>query len=162
KELSDKIVEIIEKHKFEKMHSIGVLQDLQEVENWLPREALEDIAKKLNIPVSQVYSIAVFYKAFSLKPRGKHMCVTCLGTACHVRGGQKLLEKLERDLNIKAGETTPDMMFTLETVRCVGACALAPVVIADGEYHSQMTNIKVDKLLKDVKKKDEENKRDSP
>lgn len=157
KELLDKVSEIIEKHKFEKMNSIGVLQDLQEKENWLPREALEDIAKKLNIPVSQVYSIAVFYKAFSLKPRGKHMCTVCLGTACHVKGAPKIVEKLERDLNIKAGETTPDLMFTLETVRCVGACALAPVVIVDGEYHSQMTNIKVDKLLRELRKAGDKN-----
>lgn len=154
KELFDKISEIVEKHRFDKMHSIGVLQDLQEHEKWLPREGLEYIAEKLNIPVSRVYSIAMFYKAFSLKPRGRHMCTVCLGTACHVRGAPKIVEKLERDLNIKSGETTPDLMFTLETVRCVGACALAPVVICNGEYHSQMTNIKVGKLLRELKKEE--------
>jgi NADH-quinone oxidoreductase subunit E len=85
-----------------------------------------------------------------------------LGTACHVRGGQKLLEKLERDLNTKVGETTPDLMFSLEAVNCVGACALGPVVILDDEYFGHMTNIKTDKLVKDVKKKDEGNRKDLP
>jgi NADH-quinone oxidoreductase subunit E len=150
------IDEILEKHRFDKMHLIGILQDLQAHEKWLPREGLEYLADKLHLPINQVYHVATFFKAFYLKPRGKHTCTVCLGTACHVRGAPKLLEKLERDLNIKAGGTTSDLMFSLEVVNCVGACALGPVVICDGEYHGHMTNIKIDKLLRDMKKRDRE------
>lgn len=149
------IDEIIDRHKYEEQALIGILQDLQSEFNWLPKDTLEYVAEKLNIPISRIYAIATFYKAFSLKPRGRHMCVVCLGTACHVRGAPKIVEKLQRELNIKSGETTPDLMFSLETVRCVGACALAPVVICDGEYYGQLTNIKVDKLLRSLKKGEE-------
>ncbi|MBI5245003.1 MAG: NAD(P)H-dependent oxidoreductase subunit E [Elusimicrobia bacterium] len=150
---------IIDAHRFDKMQLIGILHDLQAHQRWLPREVLEYLAEKLDLPINQIYHVATFFKAFYLKPRGKHTCTVCLGTACHVRGAPKLLENLERNLNIKAGETTPDLMFSLEAVNCVGACALGPVVICDGEYHGHMTNIKTDRLLRQVKAKDkEENK----
>lgn len=157
--LLEKIDEIVEKHRFDKCQLIGILQDLQAHERWLPREGLEYLAEKLSLPVNQVYHVATFFKAFYLKPRGKHTCTVCLGTACHVRGAPKLLEKLGRDLNLEAGQTTQDLMFSLEAVNCVGACALGPVVLCDGEYYGHMTNIKIDKLLRDVKKKDKEEKK---
>ena len=145
KQLIDRI---IERHRYEDYALIGVLQDAQKELNWLPQDVLKQIAEKLNIPLSRVYAIATFYKAFSLKPRGKHLVCTCLGTACHVRGSPRTLNALEQTLRIKAGETTPNMEYTLETVNCLGACALGPVVVVDGEYHRQMTPKKVNSLLK--------------
>jgi len=129
---------------------LAILQDIQRQENWLPREALERVAEKLSVPVTRVYGMATFFRAFSLKPRGKHICTVCLGTACHVRGAPKLVEKLERDLKVQAGETTADMNVTLETVNCVGACALGPLVILDGEYHGNMASAKLDKVMAKV------------
>jgi len=101
----------------------------------------------MSIPPSQVYNVATFFKAFSLKPRGKHLINVCLGTACHVRGAVRVLEKIERSLGIRRGETTEDRRFTLETVNCMGACALGPVIKIDGEYYGQMSTEKVDPLL---------------
>jgi NADH-quinone oxidoreductase subunit E len=129
---------------------LAILQDIQKQENWLPREALERVAQKLTVPVTRVYGMATFFRAFSLKPRGRHICTVCLGTACHVRGAPKLVEKLERDLQVQAGETTADMNITLETVNCVGACALGPLVILDGEYHGNISSAKLDKVMAKV------------
>ena len=132
---------------------ISVLEDIQDHYNYLPEEAIRETAKELNVPLRDVYGVATFYKTFRLKPCGKHLIHVCLGTACHVRGGPRVLEKIERDLNIKAGETTDDMEFTLETVNCIGACALGPVVAIDGEYYGNMTPAKVNSLLKKHQRK---------
>ena len=129
---------------------LPILQDIQKQENWLPRDAIERVAQRLEVPLTRVYGMATFFRAFSLKPRGKHICTVCLGTACHVRGAPKLVEKLERDLKVSAGGTTPDMNVTLETVNRVGACALGPLVILDGEYHGNITSAKLDKVMKGV------------
>lgn len=160
--LITQVDEIIEKHKYDESHLIGVLQDMQaQHENkYLPKDALEYLAQKLNISLSRVYHIATFFKAFSLKPKGRHELVVCLGTACHVRGGQRIVDKLQRELKINLGETTPDLMFTLEAVNCLGCCALGPVVVVDDEYHGQMISVKVDRLLKKIRKKDEEEKKE--
>ncbi len=131
---------------------IPILQDVQTEENYLPREILEQISEKLDIPLVRIYAVATFYKAFSLKPRGKHIIQVCMGTACHVRGGARILDKMVRDLGIGPGETTRDMGFTLETVNCLGACALGPIVVVDGEYHGQMNPPKWDKIYKTLKK----------
>ncbi len=131
---------------------IPILQDVQRAVNYLPREALEGISEKLDIPLVRIYAVATFYKAFSLKPRGKHIIQVCMGTACHVRGGARILDKMVRDLGVGPGETTKDMNFTLETVNCLGACALGPIVVVDGEYHGQMNPPKWDKLYKTLKK----------
>ena len=156
--MTTQIDEIIEKHKYDEAHLIGVLQDMQaQHENrYLPKDTLEYLAQKLNIPLSQVYHIATFFKAFSLKPKGKHELTVCLGTACHVRGGQRIVDRLQRELKINPGETTPDLIFTLETVNCLGCCALGPVVVVDDEYHGQMTQTKVDRLLKKILKEEKE------
>jgi len=123
------------------------LQDIQAEYNYLPKEALMDVSQALGAPLSQVYSIATFFRAFSLEPRGRYLINVCLGTACHVRGAMRILEAIERELDIKAGGTTKDLKFTLETVNCVGCCALGPVVVIDGEYHGQMKTDKAKALL---------------
>lgn len=145
-----KVDGIVERYKGEQGLLISVLQDVQEEFNYLPKEALLRISEGLNVPVSQVFSVATFFKAFSLKPRGRHIIHVCVGTACHVRGANRIADKLERDLEIRAGDTTDDLEFTLETVNCVGSCALGPIVILDSEYHGQMNMEKTDKLLKET------------
>ena len=131
---------VVDRYQAQPSALLAILQDIQAHENWLPKEALERVAEKLAVPVTRVYGMATFFRAFSLKPRGRHICTVCLGTACHVRGAPKLVEKLERDLKVKAGETTEDRNVTLETVNCVGACALGPLVILDGEYHGNISS----------------------
>ena len=126
---------------------VAILQDVQAEYNYLPKETLVEVSQNLDVPLSRVYSVATFFKALSLTPRGRHLINVCLGTACHVRGAVKILERIERDLGIKSGETTKDLRFTLETVNCVGACALGPIAIVDGEYHGQMKTDKVPALL---------------
>ena len=127
---------------------ISILEDIQAHYNYLPEEALRETAKKLQIPLRDVYGVATFYGAFRLKPCGKHLIHVCLGTACHVRGAGRVLEEIERELKIKAGETTEDKQFTLETVNCLGACALGPIVVMDNKYHGNMTPVKVNSLLR--------------
>ena len=144
--------EIVKKHGRDKSALIAVLQDIQGTLNYLPKEALKAAGKYLGIPFSRVYEVATFYNAFSLKPRGEHICKICMGTACHVRGAASIQDKMERTLGIKPGETTSDHKFSLETVNCVGACALGPVVVIDTEYHGQMTMNKVDKIIDKLKK----------
>ncbi len=143
---------ILERYDNNPAQLIPILQDVQRAENYLPRESLELIAEKLAIPIVRIYAVATFYKAFSLKPRGKHIIQVCMGTACHVRGGARIVDKMVRDLNIKPGGTTKDMKFTLETVNCLGACALGPIVVVDGEYHGQMNPPKWDKIYKTLNK----------
>ncbi|MBW1659765.1 MAG: NAD(P)H-dependent oxidoreductase subunit E [Deltaproteobacteria bacterium] len=143
---------ILERYDRNPAQLIPILQDVQAEENYLPREALEAISEKLDIPLVRIYSVATFYKAFSLEPRGKHIIQVCMGTACHVRGAPRILDKMVRDLGVQPGATTKDMEFTLETVNCLGACALGPIVVVDGEYHGQMTSPKWDKIYKTLKK----------
>jgi NADH-quinone oxidoreductase subunit E len=142
-----KVTAIIDNYESDKAQLISILQDIQAEFHYLPQEALIQVSDTMKIPLSQVYSVATFFKAFSLKPRGKHLINVCLGTACHVRGASKVLEQIERSLKINPGETTDDFKFTLETVNCMGCCALGPVVNIDGEYFGQMNAAKVDSLL---------------
>lgn len=127
---------------------IQILQDINSEYNYLPEHALRYVSEKLEVPLTQVYHVASFYTAFSLEPRGKHLIRVCMGTACHARGAPRVLEELERRLGIKAGETTKDLQFTLETVNCLGCCALGPVVVVGNDYHAAMVPGKVDSLLK--------------
>ena len=138
---------ILNKYKRDQSSIIAILQDIQEGERYLPRDVLEYVAQKLGISLSKIYHLSTFYQAFSLEPRGKHIMNVCLGTACHVRGAAKLVDRLEGDLKISAGGTTADRAFSLETVNCLGACALGPVVVVDGEYFGQMGPEKVGDLL---------------
>jgi NADH-quinone oxidoreductase subunit E len=147
-----KTKQIVKKHKSGKSALIAVLQDIQEAFNYLPKEALKTAAKAMNVPFTRVYEAATFYTAFSLKPRGENIVKICMGTACHVRGASALQDKLERTLGIKPGETTQDNKFSLETVNCVGACALGPVVVINTEYHGQVTMKKIDKMIDNINK----------
>lgn len=142
---------ILEEYQGDRGLLISLLQDVQAEYNYLPEEALVKVSESLQIPVSQVFGVATFFKAFSLEPRGRHLVTVCMGTACHVRGGQRLVEKLERDLGIKDGETTEDMEFTLETVNCLGCCALGPVVVVDSKYEGKMDSAKLDQVMKRYK-----------
>lgn len=144
-----KVEAILTKYQYNSSWLVSILQDVQAELFYLPEEALRTVSRGLGVPLTQVYSVATFFRAFSLKPRGRHLINVCLGTACHVRGAVRILEKMERDLGVKAGETTQDMKFTLESVNCVGACALGPMVVVDGKYHGQMTTEKVESLLKE-------------
>ena len=146
---------IIKKHPQEKKSLIPVLQDIQANFNYLPQEALIMISSTLKIPLIDIISLATFYNAFSLTPRGKHIITICLGTACHVREAPKILDEFKRKLDIDVEETTEDNLFTLETVNCLGACALGPIVVIDGEYYGQMKIRKVDKLIKKFLKQED-------
>lgn len=145
---TEKVDSLIDSYADKKEQIISLLQDIQAEFNYLPQDVLVKISQKLDIPLSQVFSVATFFRAFSLKPRGRHLVTVCLGTACHVKGGQRLVDKVERDYGIKAGETTEDMRFTLETVNCLGCCALGPVVVVDGKYESKVTPDKLGRVLK--------------
>jgi len=146
-----KIDSIIQQYGARESAILGILQDIQAEEKYLPKEALEYVSQKMSIPLVQVFRIATFYNALSLKPRGRHKIDVCLGTACHVRGGGKILDKMERDLGITMGETTKDKRFTLETVHCVGCCSLGPVAMIDGEVFGRLAQDKVPALLKEFK-----------
>ena len=148
-QLEKKVALVLDKYQHDKGMLVSILQDIQEEYNYLPRESLKQVSKTLDVPFSQIYSIATFFKALRLTPRGRHLTNVCMGTACHVRGVVKVMEAMERELGIKSGGTTDDLEFTLETVNCVGACALGPVVIVDGEYHGQMKTEKVKDILKE-------------
>ena len=147
KQLKQKVGSILDNYQRDKGMLVSILQDIQAEYNYLPEEVLVEVSQSLGTPLSQVYSVATFFKAFSLEPRGRNLINVCLGTACHVRGAVKVLEAIERELDIKAGGTTKDLKFTLERVNCVGCCALGPVVIIDGEYYGQMKTDKVKVLL---------------
>ena len=142
-----KIENILKKYNYRKARIIQILNEIMKIYNYLPKDALEYVSRRLRLPLSNIYSIATFYSAFSLKPRGKHLVTVCMGTACHVRGAPAVMNRLEERLKIKSGDTTEDNHFTLRTVNCLGACALAPIVVIDEEYHGQTTVNKVDKLL---------------
>lgn len=148
RQLKAKVRRVLEKHQRDKSALIDILHDTQSEIGYLPEKALQEISAGLGVPLSRVYSVATFFKAFSLTPRGRHLINVCLGTACHVRGAVKVLEQLEKELGIKTGGNTPDLKFTLETVRCVGACALGPMVIIGEDYHGEMTPEKVNEVLK--------------
>ncbi len=143
----EKIESILRKYDYRSANIIQILQDIQSLHRYLPRELLVAVSQRLKMPLSNIYSIATFYTAFSLNPRGKHLCTVCMGTACHVRGAPNVLNQIEERLKIKSGDTTEDKMFSLETVNCLGACALAPIVVIDGRYYGQTTVDKVNRLL---------------
>ena len=147
KQIEEKVESILDNYQHNKGMLVSILQDIQAEYNYLPKKSLEEVSEGLDVPLSRVYSVATFFKAFSLKPRGRHLINVCLGTACHVRGAVRIMEAIERELDIKQGETTKDLKYTLETVNCVGACALGPIVTIDGVYSGQMNTGKVEPLL---------------
>jgi NADH-quinone oxidoreductase subunit E len=142
------VCKIIENHGYQKSSLIGILQDIQTKMNYLPRKALLQVAKSLDIPMTTIYEVATFYKAFSLEPRGRHTIQVCLGTACHVRGGARVLDYLENQLDVKSGGTTKNLLFTLESVNCLGACALGPMMVIDNKYFGRISTTKIESILK--------------
>jgi NADH-quinone oxidoreductase subunit E len=142
------VCEIIEKHDYQRASLIGILQDIQAKMNYLPRKALVQVAKSLDLPLTNIYEVATFYRAFSLEPKGKHTIQVCLGTACHVRGGDRVLDYLEKRLDVKSGRTTRNLVFTLESVNCLGACALGPMMVIDKKYYGKINTNKIEPILK--------------
>ena len=142
---------IIERYGSRESAILSILQDIQAKEKYLPKEVLEQVSQKMRIPMANIFRIATFYNALSIKPRGRHKVDVCLGTACHVRGGNKIIDKLSRDLGFQVGETTKDKRFTLELVRCVGCCSLGPVMVVDGNVFGRLTQEKVPGLLREFK-----------
>jgi len=147
KNLLEDLKKIFEKYSKKRENVIPLLQDVQEKYGYLSRESLINIAEYLNVPTSNVYGVATFYNQFRLMPLGKHIIRVCRGTACHVKGSDKILEKLESELKIKAGETTPDKLFSLETVACVGACSIAPVITIDDEFYGRLQQKDITSLV---------------
>jgi|Deesub1362A_J573_1020465.scaffolds.fasta_scaffold00150_42 NADH-quinone oxidoreductase subunit E len=150
-----KVDKIIDSYSCEKSALIAILQEIENLYGYLPAWALRRVSEKLGVPLIQVYGVASFYDAFHLTPRGKHLIRVCLGTACYLRGSARVLETLEGELGIKDGETTPDLEFSLQSVRCLGACALAPVMVVGEQYFDKMTPTKVRSVLKRVQRRDD-------
>jgi NADH-quinone oxidoreductase subunit E len=144
----EKLNKLLEEYEKERGSLIGLLQDIHEEFGYLPEEYLREAAKRLEIPLSRFYSLVTFYSTFRLEPIGKHHVCACVGTACHVRGAPLIVDTIERELKIKAGETTADGEYTLDVVNCVGACALGPLVTIDGEFHGKMTQKTIKKIMK--------------
>src|SRR5512136_284900 len=148
-----RIKKIVQKYGGDKSFLVPILQDLQKEWNYLPKDVLKTLSTVIDVPISRIYEVATFYKAFSLTPRGKHTLMLCVGTACHVRGAALIGGHIERTLCVKDGGTTSDLEFTYETVNCLGACALGPILVADRQYEGHMSMSKVDKILKNLGKK---------
>jgi len=141
---------ILESYPGDSRYLIGLLQDVQAEFNFISEENMTLICDHVGVPLTQAWAVATFYKSFSLEPRGEHEIKVCLGTACHLKGGQRLVDNLSRELGIQPGETTQDLRFTLDTVNCLGACALAPVAVVDEEYQAQVTSRKLNKVIKNL------------
>jgi len=147
----DTIKTIVEKYHREKSALISILQDVQKEYSFLPKDALTLLSEEMEISLSRVYEVSTFYNSFSLVPRGRHVIEVCAGTACHVKGGPKLRSRLEAELNIECGETTEDRMFTLEEVRCLGCCSLAPVVKVDSDIYAYLEEDKIPGILENYR-----------
>ncbi len=146
---------ILQKHKSQEDALITILQEMQEVYSYLPEEALNRLSREAKIPMSRIYAVATFYAQFYLNPRGRHTVRVCRGTACHVRGGALILDAVERELGIKDGETTPDLKYSLETVACIGACALAPAMVIGQNTYGKMTPNQAAEVVKSKDKKEQ-------
>lgn len=148
---TDRIDQIIDKHQGAASSLIQVLLEIQKENNWLPKEALMRVSERLAVPLSRIRQITTFYKAFSLVPKGRHDVHICVGTACHVRGASRVLEKVQDAIGIGPGETDLELKFSLEAVNCVGCCALGPVMVVDGEYHGNLAPAQSADVLKSYK-----------
>ena len=146
------INDILSESGGEQKDLIHILHKVQAKYGYVPLEAISQMATRLRITENEIFGVLTFYKAFSLEPRGENVVTICLGTACHVRGGVQIVEEMERKLRIKAGETSTDKKFTLETVNCLGCCAIGPVVVINGKYYSHVSLNKIESILKEYKK----------
>ncbi len=153
---------IIDRYEGRESSILAILQDIQAKEKYLPKETLEHLGERLHIPLNKIYRIATFYRAFSLTPRGLHEIQVCLGTACHVRGGVRIVDRLTTELKIRPGETTRNRKFTLDTVNCLGVCASGPIMVVDGHYFGKMISAQVRGILDqfDTEKKESLNGKD--
>ena len=145
------VAEIVDKFGRDKGQLVSILQDIQAEYRYLPKDALVEVSQILDLPLSQVYSVATFFKAFSLEPRGKHQINVCIGTACHVRGAMRIVDSLKREIGVEPGQTTTDGKFSFEEVRCFGSCALAPVMVVDEEVYGNITTTKAKEILDKTK-----------
>ena len=150
-QVSESVSKVVDKYDGRKKELIQMLLDLQSEFGWLSGEALREVSQQLEVPITRVYQIATYYKAFSLYPKGSHIITVCKGTACQVRGAPKLLNRISTMLNLKPGETSTDMRFSLETVNCLGCCALGPVVVIDGVYYRNPSTSQLEKIFESVK-----------
>jgi len=144
----EKVDRIIDKHQGEESALLQIMLDIQGENNWLSKEAIGRVSEKLNVPLTRIQHIATFYKAFSLVPKGRHKVHICVGTACHVRGATRILDTVQDETGIKPGETDLDLKFSLETVNCLGCCALGPVMEVDGKVHGKMSPVKTSEAIK--------------
>jgi NADH-quinone oxidoreductase subunit E len=143
---------IVDQHQGKKTAVISILHDIQDRYNHLPKEALEQVAGRLGMVLTDIYGVATFYKSFSLIPKGKHSVTLCLGTACHVRGGPKILKEMTQQLGIEPGQTTKDKKFSLQVVNCLGVCAIGPVMFVDGKFYGEMTPVKARRIIDKLSK----------
>jgi NADH-quinone oxidoreductase subunit E len=149
-----KVHEIVVRHGGKKEHLIAILMDCQEEYCYLPRPVLEELSAEIKLPLTAVLSVATFFRAFSLRPVGRHQVHVCMGTACCIQGGPRLVEALERELQVKKGETTPDMQFSLDTVNCVGCCGLAPVITIGQDVHGKLKQSAIPRIIKRYRKQE--------
>ncbi len=153
---SQTLEQILEGRRSQPNQLIEVLQDIQENHGYISKEAMQTVSQNLGVPIIEVYRVASFYKAFRLKPSGKHILTMCTGTACHVRGSHLLLDYATSQLGVKPGEVTPDGLFSIEHVNCLGACALGPIVAENGSYHHHMTPTRLRKLIETIRRQEKE------
>ena len=153
---NDLLERILEDRRSQPQQLVEVLQDVQEAFGYISEESMQAVSTGLGVPVMEVYRAANYYKAFSLTPRGRHVLTVCMGTACHVRGATRMIDEVEGQLGLRPGQTTEDGMFSLECVNCLGACALGPVVVLDGQYHGKMTPNKLRTLIQSVQAAEKE------
>ncbi len=156
KQVAAELDEIMERYPNQPEYLIFYLQDIQSEYGYISQESMQEVCDRIGVPLTQAYAVATFYQSFRLDPRGEHEIRVCLGTACHLKGGQRIVQELERRIGISPGETTPDLRYTLSTVNCVGACALAPVVVVDDEYQPNITAKKLEKYLENLEKESAE------
>jgi len=153
----EQVGKIIDKHQEKRTALISILHDIQDRYHHLPEEVLRKVASRLKMDLNDVYGVATFYKSFSLAPQGKHSVTLCLGTACHVRGGPKMLREMKNLLEIDPGQTTQDQLFSLNVVNCLGVCAIGPVMLVDGKFYGEMNPIKARKIIEKIGKNKRKN-----
>lgn len=151
----EQIDQVLQEYNYRHSNIISIMQDVQGLENYIPEEAIRYISEKMELNLARIYDIATFYKTFSLIPRGRHTIKVCCGTACHLGGSDRNLDQIKRSLQIEEGETTADRQFSLETVNCLGTCALAPVVMVEEDYYDEVKPGRVEKILLNYRSKAE-------
>jgi NADH-quinone oxidoreductase subunit E len=155
----EQVGKIIDRYKGKRTALISILHDIQDQYNHLSKETLRKVASRLQMDLNDIYGVATFYKSFSLVPKGKHSITLCLGTACHVRGGPKILREMKKQLNIEPGQTTADKQFSLNVVNCLGVCAIGPVMFVDGKFYGEMNTLKAKRIIEKINKNNKSKKR---